>query len=51
MFESMDIRKVENGFVVLVHDQMGEQKEYIFENDRRLLRFIKPMLGEKVAAE
>ena len=48
MFESLEIRKVKNGFVVIVNTE-SEVEEYIFETHRRVTKFIKEYLEAKTA--
>lgn len=43
MFERLEIRKVANGFVLTV-DTGEEEKEYVFDTQRKLFRFIKEKL-------
>lgn len=50
MFETIEIRKAANGFVLVVHTE-DDTKEYVYDTDRKLLRVIKQYLGEKVTAE
>jgi hypothetical protein len=46
MFESIEIRRVENGFVVAVTTE-GETKEYVYDTSRKALRVIKGYLESK----
>jgi hypothetical protein len=48
MFESIEIRKVTNGFVVIL-TQEDETKEYVFDTSRKAIRFIKEYVEAKVA--
>jgi len=41
--ESIEIRKVANGFVVVVNTE-EDSKEYVFDSYRRVLKFIKEFL-------
>ena len=50
MFESLEVRKATNGFILIVHTE-EDTKEYVYDTDRKLLRVIKQYLGEKVSAE
>jgi hypothetical protein len=43
MFERMEIRKVANGFVLTVDSTDGE-KDYVFDTQRKLFKFIKDMM-------
>lgn len=46
MFDRIEIRKVSNGFVLLVEVD-GEDKEYVFDTSRRALKFIKDYMDAK----
>lgn len=46
MFESIEIRKVANGFVVVLTTE-DDTKEYIFETPRRAIKFIKEYIDAK----
>jgi len=48
MFESMEFRKVENGFIVTVVDEDGTV-EYVFDTQRKVLKFIKEQLEGKAS--
>lgn len=50
MFESLEIRKAANGFILVVHTE-DETKEYVYDTERKLLRVIKSHLGAKITAE
>jgi hypothetical protein len=41
--ESIEIRKVINGFIVVVNDE-DSSKEFVFDSYRRVLKFIKEYL-------
>ena len=47
MFESLEIRKAANGFILVVHTE-DNVKEYVFVTERKLLRNVKAYLGEKI---
>lgn len=40
MFESIEFKKVKNGFVVTVHTDESDD-EYIFDTLRKVMKFIK----------
>jgi len=44
--ESMEIRRVSNGFVVAVTDE-NDTKEFVFDTYRKVLKFIKEYLDAK----
>ena len=51
MFESIEIRKVTNGFILVVLTE-DETKEYVYDTSRKALRVIKQYLeADKVADE
>ena len=50
MFESLEIRRAANGFILVVHTE-DEDKEYVYDTERKLMRVIKSHLGEKITAE
>jgi hypothetical protein len=50
MFESIEIRKVNNGFILVINTE-DDSKEYVYDTERKLLRVIKQQLGERVPAE
>lgn len=42
-FESIEIRKVTNGVIVTLRND-DEDQEYVYDNDRKALKFIKDLL-------
>ena len=48
MFDSIEIRKVTNGFVVILN-QEDLTSEYVFDSSRKAIRFIKEYVETKVA--
>ena len=51
MFESIEIRKAANGFILVINTD-DETKEYVYDTSRKSLRVIKQYLeADKVAAE
>ncbi len=44
MFESIEVRKVENGIIVIIRDEDNEEKEYVYDTSRKALKFVKDML-------
>ena len=48
MFERMEIRKVGNGFVLTVDSEEGE-KDYVFDTQRKLFKFIKDLMEAEKA--
>jgi hypothetical protein len=49
MFDSIEIRKVTNGFVVILTTPDEDTKEYVFDSSRKAIRFIKDYVEAKVA--
>lgn len=47
MFESIEIRKVKNGIIVLVNTEDGEQEEYVYDTARKAIRFIREYIDPK----
>lgn len=50
MFESIEIRKAENGFILVVQAD-EETKEYVYDTSRKALRVIKQYLESNSKAE
>jgi hypothetical protein len=50
MFESIEIRKAANGFILVVSTE-DESKEFVYDTERKLMRVIKQHLGQKVTAD
>jgi len=46
-FDSIELRKVKNGVVVLLRTE-DEDSEYIFDTNRKALKFIKDLLESKL---
>lgn len=46
MFESIELRKVANGFIIVVNDE-NESKEYVFDKSSKIFKFIKPLIEDK----
>ena len=44
MFESIEIRKVCNGVIVTLRSEETIDKEYVYDTDRKALKFIKDLL-------
>ena len=40
MFESIEIRKAANGFILVVHTE-DDAKEYVYDTSRKMMRVIK----------
>jgi hypothetical protein len=50
MFESIEIRKAANGFILVVNTE-DDSKEFVYDTERKLMRVIKQHLGQKVNAD
>jgi len=48
MFDSIEIRKVANGFVVVLNTE-EDNLEYVFDTPRKAIKFIKEYVDAKVA--
>ena len=46
MFESLEIRKAANGFILVVTTE-EETREYVYDTERKLMRVIKQHLGDR----
>ena len=49
MFESIEMRKVENGIIVIIRTVEDEDKEYVYDTTRKALKFVKELLETKEA--
>jgi len=47
MFESIEIRKVCNGVIVTLRSDEEEDKEYVYDTDRKAIKFVKDLLDTK----
>ena len=50
MFESLEIRRAANGFILVVNTE-DDSKEFVYDTERKLVRVVKQYLGEKVTAQ
>ena len=50
MFESIEIRKVKNGVIVTLRSE-DEDQEYVYDTDRKALKFIKDLLDVKAKGQ
>ena len=46
MYESIEIRKVKNGVIVTLRTD-DEDQEYVYDTDRKAIKFVKDMLESK----
>lgn len=49
-FESIELRKVKNGVIVALRTE-DEDNEYVFDTNRKALKFVKDMLEGKVSLD
>ena len=47
MFESIEIRKVNNGVIVTLRSDEEEDQEYVYDTDRKAIKFVKDLLEAK----
>ena len=50
MFESLEIRRAANGFILVVTTE-EDSKEFVYDTERKLVRVIKQYLGERVTTQ
>jgi hypothetical protein len=46
LFESIEIRKVNNGVIVTLRSD-EEDQEYVYDSDRKAIKFVKDLLESK----
>lgn len=49
MFESIEIRKVCNGVIVTLRTDDDEDREFVYDTDRKAIKFVKELLEAKPA--
>jgi hypothetical protein len=47
MFDSIEIRKVKNGVIVTLRNVDDDDTEYVYDTDRKAIKFIKDLLDRK----
>jgi hypothetical protein len=47
LFESIEIRKVCNGVIVTLRSDEDEDQEYVYDSDRKAIKFVKDLLETK----
>ena len=47
MFDSIEIRKVKNGVIVTLRNIDDDDAEYVYDTDRKAIKFIKDLLDRK----
>ena len=50
MFDSIEIRKAFNGFIVILTPEDDEPREFVFDTSRKAMKFIRQYVETKVAA-
>jgi hypothetical protein len=50
MFENLEIRRVKNGFILVVNTE-DDQEEFVYDTERKLMRAIKQYLGSNATAD
>jgi hypothetical protein len=50
MFESLEIRRAANGFILVVNTE-EDSREFVYDTERKLLRVVKQYLGEKIISQ
>jgi hypothetical protein len=50
MFESLEIRRAANGFILVVNTE-EDSKEFVYDTERKLVRVVKQYLGEKITIQ
>ena len=48
MFDSIEIRKVANGFIVILNTE-DETREYVFDTSRKAIKFIREYVDAKIS--
>ena len=49
LFESIEIRKVRKGVIVTLRTDEDEDQEFVYDSDRKAIRFVKDLLEAKEA--
>jgi len=47
LFESIEIRQVRNGVIVTLRTEDDEDQEYVYDSDRKAIKFVKDLLDAK----
>ena len=51
MFESIDIQKVANGYIVSITTEDGDTRQYVFDTTRKVMRCLKQYMDIKGSDE
>jgi|SaaInl7_100m_RNA_FD_contig_21_4671901_length_319_multi_5_in_0_out_0_1 hypothetical protein len=46
-FDSLEVRKATNGFILIVNDIEGDAHEYVYDTSRKLMKVLKATLVEQ----
>ncbi len=49
MFESIEIRKAANGFILVVHTE-DDDKEFVYDTSRKLMKSVKQYIEQDVSS-
>jgi hypothetical protein len=47
LYESIEIRKVNNGVIVTLRSDDEEDQEYVYDRDSKAIKFVKDLLETK----
>lgn len=47
LFESIEIRQVNNGVIVTLRSEEDEDQEYVYDSDRKAIKFVKDLLDTR----
>lgn len=47
LFESIEIRKVRNGVIVTLRSEEDQDQEFVYDTDRKAIKFVKELLESK----
>jgi len=47
LFESIEIRQVKNGVIVTLRTEDDDDQEYVYDSDRKAIKFVKDLLELK----
>jgi hypothetical protein len=47
VFDSIEIRKVNNGVIVTIRSEEDEDQEYVYDRDSKAIKFVKDLLETK----
>ena len=46
-YETIEIRKVNNGVIVTLRSEEEQDQEYVYDTDRKAIKFVKDLLEVK----